>query len=374
MLVLTVNAGSSSIRLAAFRCEASGACAELAREAGARDARDRVALLRRFLRRVDAESPDAVAHRVVHGGARLVRSRRLDVYARSEIGRLAPLAPLHNPHTLQWVQACDELLGPEVAQVGVFDTAFYADLPDRARFYALPQELAAEQGLRRFGFHGIAHQALWRRWEELHPNQRGKGRVISLQLGAGCSVTATVDGRPLDTSMGFSPLEGLVMATRCGDLDPGVVIYLVRALGLTPDQLEELLNQRSGLLGVSGVSADMRELLASREPAAHRAIDLYCYRARKYLGAYLAVMGGADAIVFGGGVGEHAPVVRAGILEGLQWAGAELDAARNSAAVGGEACISCADSAVEAWVVPVDEAAVLAQEAMTVVQAQGAVA
>ena len=372
MLVLTVNAGSSSIRLAAFRCEASGACAELAREAGARDARDRVALLRRFLRRVGAEGPDAVAHRVVHGGARLVRSRRLDVNARSEIERLAPLAPLHNPHTLKWVEACDELLGPEVAQVGVFDTAFYADLPDRARIYALPQELAAEQGLRRFGFHGIAHRALWRRWEGLHPHRQGKGRVISLQLGAGCSVTATVDGRPLDTSMGFSPLEGLVMATRCGDLDPGVVIYLVRALGLTPDQLEELLNRRSGLLGVSGVSADMRELLASREPAAHRAIDLYCYRARKYLGAYLAVMGGADAIVFGGGVGQHAPVVRAGILEGLQWAGVELDAARNSAAVGGEACISRADSAVEAWVVPVDEAAVLAQEAMTVVQAQGA--
>jgi len=203
----------------------------------------------------------------------------------------------------------------------------------------------------------------------LRPDVADGGRVISFQLGAGCSVTAIDHGRPLDTSMGFSPLEGLVMATRGGDLDPGLVTFLQRVEGLNAADMEQLLNERSGLLGVSGTSADLRTLLAADDPRARLAIDLYCYRARKYLGAYLAVLGGADAVLFGGGVGEHAAVVRAGILAGFAWAGLRLDAVANTATVGREGRISKTDSRIEAWVIPVDEARVLATEALAAVAA-----
>ena len=314
--------------------------------------------------------PEAVAHRVVHGGERLVRSVLVDAPTRAEIQRLGTLAPLHNPQALAWMQACDDVLGTAVSQVAVFDTAFFAELPTVAHAYAVPRDLAASQGLRRYGFHGLAHRALWQRWQALHPQRNGRGRIISLQLGSGCSITANADGRPLDTSMGFSPLEGLVMATRCGDLDPGVLLALMRR-GATPAELEALLHEQCGLLGVSGSSGDMRVLLASSEPAARLAVDLYCYRARKYIGAYLAVLGGADAILFGGGVGENAPAVRAQILSGLEWAGIAVDATRNAAAVGNEACISTAGSRVAAWVIPVDEARILAEEAVAVLPTTG---
>ncbi|MFN2339488.1 MAG: acetate/propionate family kinase, partial [Gammaproteobacteria bacterium] len=188
-------------------------------------------------------------------------------------------------------------------------------------------------------------------------------RIISLQLGSGCSISAIRDGRPQDTSMGFTPLEGLVMATRSGDLDPGLLLYLQRHAGLDARQLEEILNHRSGLLGLSGSSGDMRELLASDSPGARQAIGLYCYRAAKYIGAYLAVLGGAQAIVFGGGVGEHAPLIRARILENLRWAGIHLDPAANEATIGQPACISASTSPVSIWVLPVDEASLMAEQA-----------
>ncbi|MBT9613627.1 MAG: acetate/propionate family kinase, partial [Burkholderiales bacterium] len=217
--------------------------------------------------------------------------------------------------------------------------------------------------------HGLAHQAMCRRWQALRPDIAGGGRVISFQLGAGCSITASERGIACDTSMGFSPLEGLVMATRSGDVDPGLVTYLQQAEGLSAEQVAQLLNHQSGLLGVSGLSGDMRKLLATDDPHARLAVALYCYRARKYLGAYLAVLGGADAILFGGGVGENAAAVRAAILDGFEWAGMRIDAAANLAATGREGCISAADSRVQAWVVPVDEAQILAQEALAVVAA-----
>jgi len=305
----------------------------------------------------------------VHGGARLTSTRRIDAAVEAEIERLAALAPLHNPVALAWIRACREALGVDLPQVAVFDTAFYAHLPEVARTYALPHALCERHGLRRYGFHGLAHQALWSRWRVLRPDVADGGRVISFQLGAGCSVTAIDHGRPLDTSMGFSPLEGLVMATRGGDLDPGLVTFLQRVEGLNAADMEQLLNERSGLLGVSGTSADLRTLLAADDPRARLAIDLYCYRARKYLGAYLAVLGGADAVLFGGGVGEHAAVVRAGILAGFAWAGLRLDAVANTATVGREGRISKTDSRIEAWVIPVDEARVLATEALAAVAA-----
>jgi len=368
MRVLTVNAGSSSIRLDVLAI-GPGAMQRVASHRGARQDGAAVSVVREFLARAGGEAVAAVSHRVVHGGERLVRPCFLDAGVEREIERLGPLAPLHNLPGLEWIRACREALGSAVPQAAVFDTAFFAELPESARTYALPRALAAKHGLRRYGFHGIAHEAMWRRWRTLRPDNAGGGRVVSLQLGAGCSIAAIHDGRPLDTSMGFSPLEGLVMATRSGDVDPGLLLYLQRVEGISPERLERLLNEESGLRGVSGMSGDMRALLGSSEPAARLAVELYCRRARKYVGAYLAVLGGADAILFGGGVGENAPEIRARILEGMAWAGIELDSERNRAAVGTPAALHRPGSRTEIHALAVDEAAILAEEAVAAVTA-----
>lgn len=359
MKLLTVNTGSSSVRLALYY-GGGGVLRLLAerRYAGENQPED---TLRDF---IGSERVDAVAHRVVHGGAKLAAPCVIDAAVEAEIERLGELAPLHNPRALAWIRACCELLGKEVSQVAVFDTGFYAALPEVARSYALPHQLAQRFGLRRYGFHGIAHQAMWRRWRQLRPDVAAGGRVISLQLGAGCSITAIADGVPQDTSMGFSPLEGLVMATRCGDLDPGLMLYLLRSGEMSNDELDRLLNHESGLLGMAGGN-DMRNLLVSSDPAAKLALDIYCYRARKYIGAYLAVLGGADAILFGGGVGEHAPEIRERTLEGMEWTGIVLDRERNHAAVSAEACIGSNGSPVAIWTIPVNEAQLLAEAAVS---------
>ncbi len=355
MRLLTVNTGSSSVKLALYAGD--GEVLRLLAERRHPGESQPENTLRDF---IGSARVDAVAHRVVHGGARLAAPCVIDSAVEAEIERLAALAPLHNPRALAWLRACRALPGTEVMQVAVFDTGFYAALPEVARSYALPQQLVQRLGLRRYGFHGIAHQAMWRRWRQLRPDIAEGGRVISLQLGAGCSITATADGVPQDTSMGFSPLEGLVMATRSGDLDPGLLLYLLRTGKMSGDELDHLLNQESGLRGMAGEN-DMRKLLASDEPAAQLAIALYCYRARKYVGAYLAVLGGADAILFGGGVGEHAPEIRERILAGMEWTGIVLNRERNLAAVGSEACLSQDDSQVAIWTIPVDEGQLLAE-------------
>lgn len=360
--ILTVNTGSSSIRLAAFRRCEDGLTLVAAAHYGCHTG-EAQAILGGFLAGNSLAAVEVMAHRVVHGGGRFAASCLLDAAVEGEIERLAVLAPLHNPVALAWIRAGRALLGAAVPQVAVFDTAFYTDLPAVARTYAIPAGLAEKHGLRRYGFHGLAHQGMVRRWCQLQPV--GARQVISLQLGAGCSITASVDGVALDTSMGFSPLEGLMMATRPGDIDAGLLLHLQQTEGLTPLRLERLLNHESGLLGVSGESADMRALLASTAPAARLAVAMYCYRARKYVGAYLAVLGGADAILFGGGVGEHAATVREKILTGMEWCGIALDSEKNRAAVGAEARISHQNSATEVWVIPVDEATILAQEAVT---------
>jgi len=372
MIVLTVNAGSSSIRLQVLQATGTG-LQRLADLHYAQPEQPPEEVLRELLSRLDGKPVDVIAHRIVHGGERLLASCLIDEQVEREIGRLAPLAPLHNPAALAWLATCRSLLGSKVPHVAVFDTAFYAGLPEVARHYALPRELAARAGLRRFGFHGLAHQRLLQRWRQLQPGAPADARVISLQLGAGCSITASRGGAPLDTSMGFSPLEGLVMATRCGDLDAGLLLHMQRELAMGAGEIDRLLNGASGLLGVSGASADMRVLLQSGDAAARFAVELYCYRARKYVGAYLAVLGGIDAVLFGGGVGEHAPVVRERILDGLEWAGIALDPRANQAAIGAEARIDpVGTTAPQAtvWVIPVDEAVVLAQQAL---QATGCV-
>lgn len=364
--ILTINTGSSSVRLAAFSAEMPLlplAAEHLDAEAGAPEE-----LLRAFLREHDLNAVAVVAHRIVHGGARFTAATLLDAEAERAIEDLSSLAPLHNPRALRWIAAARTVLGDKVFQVGVFDTAFFAGLPEVAATYALPRDLCKKHGIRRFGFHGLAHQAMNRRWRQLRPEVENGGRVISLQLGSGCSMAATLNGAPQDTSMGFSPLEGLVMATRSGDVDAGVLAYMQREAGLSAQQLEEMLNRQSGLLGVSEISGDMRDLLPASTRAARLAVELYCYRARKYIGAYLAVLGGADAIVLGGGVGENAAPVRERILSGLEWCGLLLDRDANAAAMGREARISTPHSKIEAWVVPVDEAASLAEEAFAIWQ------
>ena len=328
------------------------------------------AVLDEFARRHAPSGPDFVMHRVVHGGANLTSPCMLDAAVEAEIERLRALAPLHNGLALDWIRVAREAFGPEVSQAACFDTAFYAELPDAAAHYALPKDLSDQFEIRRYGFHGLAHQSML---DQLHAHRGADARrVISLQLGAGCSVTATDRGRPVDTSMGFSPLAGLVMATRSGDLDPAIVLHLVTQGGIAPAKLGRILNESSGLQGVSGQSGDMQALLASDTKDARLAVAMFCHRARQYVGAYLAVLGGADAIVFGGGIGEHAPVIRARLLDHLSWAGIQVDAARNEAvdAVRGGP-IHVDEMPVEIWVLPTDEGLVMADAARSLLNHGG---
>lgn len=373
MLVLTVNSGSTSAKLAAFALAGSGAQATLSRvctEHFSGAAVDPRAAIAAFIERL-GEPVRAAAHRVVHGGTALVGPARIDPPVEAALRALCALAPLHNPVSLAWIDAARSVCGPGVAQVAVFDTAFFADLPRVAREYALPRSHGEALGVRRYGFHGLAHRSMSRRWGERHPERPGGGRLITLQLGGGCSVAAIEAGRPLDTSMGFSPLEGLVMATRSGDVDPAAVAYLAQRTGASADRIVEMLNDESGLLGVSGLSGDMRVLADDASEEARFAIELYCYRARKYVGAFLAVLGGCDGIVFGGGVGEHMPQIRERILAPLGWAGIALDPRANRAACGTEARISAEGAAVAVEVLPVDEERELAAAAAALASPQG---
>jgi acetate kinase len=268
-------------------------------------------------------------------------------------------------------------LGSTVPMVAVFDTAFHRTMPEVARHYAIPTELADRHHIRRYGFHGIAHASLANGYAVCTGNSLKQARIITLQLGNGCSVTAIDKGKSVDTSMGFTPLEGLVMGTRSGDIDPSIVSYLSEREKVEPAEVERWLNQRSGLLGLSGRSNDMRELLRAVEQegdqCAEFAVDLFCYRVRKYLGAYLAVLGGADAIVFGGGIGENAPEVRKRICRNVEWCGVSLHPDRNRTAVGLSAGsggkISTDDSRVAVYVVAADEETWIAKETARCVRA-----
>jgi len=370
-IILTMNVGSSSLRLDAFGSNGAGPH-RLAALHEPVAAEPYTPILRDFVRMHGLENIVAVAHRIVHGGGAFTEPCLLHAKVEAAIAKLSYLAPLHNPPALAGVRACREALGSSLPQVAVFDTAFYAELPELAAIYALPRALTRKYALRRYGFHGIAHQAMWRRWRVLRPDLADGGRVISLQLGSGCSITAIKGNLPRDTSMGFSPLEGLVMATRPGDVDAGVLLHLQREAGLNGAALERILNRESGLLGTSGKSGDMRRLLASDDADARLAINLYCYRARKYIGAYVAALGGVDGILFGGGVGEHCPSIRAGILSGLECLGIALDSRANATTRGDESLVSASGSDVQAWVMAVDEALVLAREAENIVRRDAA--
>jgi acetate kinase len=365
MTLLTINSGSTSVKLALFEVAEHRALRQLDREQHDGANLDPRQLLGALAARLSAP-PQAIAHRVVHGGTHFTQPARIDATVLATIEQLAPLAPLHNPAALRWITAALETWSA-VPQAAVFDTAWFAGLPRRAAEYALAADIGVDAGVRRYGFHGLAHEAMWRAWCRLHPQLPGGGRLITLQLGGGCSMTASAAGRPLDTSMGFSPLEGLVMATRSGDVDAAVVPYLEQRLQLPGEKVIELLNSRGGLAGLSASLENPAQLLAEGSAQARFAVELYCYRIRKYVGAYLAVLGGCDGIVFGGGVGEHVPEVRAQALDGLAWAGIELDAALNANAHGGDVHIHSARSTVRVCVVSTDEESVLAEAAAAMI-------
>ena len=306
---------------------------------------------------------DAVGHRVVHGGERFREPVVINDDVVAAIDRLAEFAPLHNPGSIAGIKGARAALGSHIPMVAVFDTDFHRSMPLVASSYAIDVDLARKHGIRRYGFHGIAHASLAGIYADAVNRPLAQLRLITLQLGNGCSATAIDRGRSVDTSMGFTPLEGLVMGTRSGDLDPAVVGHLVRREGLSVDEVERLLNERSGLLGLSGLSGDMREILNAAEgkPDSRAALglDTFCYRVRKYIGAYLAVLGGADALVFGGGIGERSALIRARICDGMDWCGLRLDRSRNEAAVQvvpGEAVrISEASAPISCYVAGVDE-------------------
>jgi acetate kinase len=367
MIILTVNSGSTSVKWATYEVAATGQPRQVGAGQSSADEAGSHAALGAFLETLP-HKPDAVAHRVVHGGTRFTHPVLIDASVMAQIGELSELAPLHNPKALRWVKAAQDSCGPDVPQVAAFDTSFFAGLPRVAGEYALSAAVGIAHGVRRYGFHGLAHEAMSDRWQQLQPGLQAGGRLITLQLGGGCSVAALLAGRPLDTSMGFSPLEGLVMATRSGDIDAAVVPYLQRRLGRTSDEIIGQLNGESGLAGISGTSTDLGTLLASAAPQCQFAVDLYCYRARKYIGAYMTVLGGCDGIVFGGGVGEHVPGVRARILSGMQWAGIELDAEANELARGKELRISAPSSRIAVHVISVDEEQRLVAAALAILR------
>jgi len=295
------------------------------------------------------ELPDAIAHRVVHGGDRLGDLVRVDIPLLNQLRELGSLAPLHNGPALEGIEAT---LGVGVPMIAAFDTTFHRTLPPRAWRYALPDL----PGVRRYGFHGWSHRSVTERYAELSGNPLPT--IITLHLGSGCSATAIQRGRSVDTSMGFTPLEGLVMGTRPGDLDPGILMHLMYQ-GMTVNRIRTLLNHESGLQGLAGTS-DMRELLGRTDDAARLAVEIFCYRVLKYAGAYWAVLGGAEAIVFTGGIGENSPEIRRRVADGLAWTGLEMDERRNAA---GEERISSLSSRPAAYSIRTDEERLIAREA-----------
>ena len=309
----------------------------------------------------------AVGHRVVHGGERFTESAIITDEVLRAIEDCIELAPLHNPANVKGIAAARETLGAGLPQVAVFDTAFHQTLPEKAFLYALPYQLYRRHKIRRYGFHGTSHRYVAYRYRTLLDIPREQVHIITLHLGNGCSMAAIKGGNSIDTSMGLTPLEGLVMGTRSGDLDAAIIEFLCSKEGLTVQEVESLLNKQSGLLGISGLTNDMRELLAesseNNDRRAKLAIEIFCYRAAKYIGSYLAAMNGADAIIFAGGIGENSPEVRRLICENLSWCGIELDAQINQTLTNGrEGLISQEAAKLKVFVIPTNEELLIARD------------
>ncbi len=314
------------------------------------------------------EEVEAVGHRVVHGGEEFASSVLMTPEVVAQIEQCSVLAPLHNPANLRGYHAARTIL-PDVPHVAVFDTAFHQTMPAHAFLYGIPFQFYTKHHLRRYGFHGTSHRFVIFRASQMLGWKREESRFITCHLGNGCSVAAVDHGKSVDTSMGFTPLEGLLMGTRCGDMDPAIIPWLMAMEEMTLHQINTMLNKHSGLYGVSGVSSDMRELLRARADGNRRAdvaFRMFCYRIAKYIGAYAAAMGGVDAVIFTGGIGENSPEVRQEALQNLGFMGLELDRERNAELVGGEGEISTEDSAVKALVIPTNEERVIARDVVRV--------
>jgi len=370
--ILVINCGSSSVKYRLYDGTTVHDKGKVERigEAGGGPA-DHDAALSAVLDRLDVTGLAAVGHRVVHGGMAFAEPTPIDDSVVATIRDLIPLAPLHNPANLAGIEVARRLL-PGIPHVAVFDTAFHRTMPEAAAMYAIDRETADRFGVRRYGFHGTSHAYVSRRTAALLGRSSEHTNTITLHLGNGASACAVEKGRSVATSMGLSPLEGLVMGTRSGDLDPTVVFHLRRAGGMNVDDIDDLLNHRSGLLGVAGAN-DMREVLRKQEagdPAAVLAFDVYCRRIKQYVGGYYALLGRVDAITFTAGVGEHAAPVRTAALAGLERLGIEVDETRNRGAVGHsrELVISAPGAAVTVCVVPTDEELEIATQTRATVE------
>jgi len=379
-LVLTLNAGSSSLKFALFEAEDAGAAVARGQVSGLGTAEPRIAfpnaasepvaadthadamaiILDHMGRRADLRPIRAVGHRVVHGGPDHAEPCRIDASLLETLAALTPLAPLHLPGNIDAILAARAAM-PAVPHVACFDTAFHRTIPPIRQRFGLPRALH-DQGILRYGFHGLSYQHVAGTLLGNDPRLAG-GRVIAAHLGNGASLCALAAGVSVETSMGLTALDGLMMGTRCGSLDPGVVLHLLHAHGMEADAVETLLNHRSGLLGVSGLSPDMRVLLASREPAAREAVALFAWRAAREAGAMMVALGGLDGLVFTGGIGEHAWQVRQEIADHLASAGVRLDPGANTANL---PVISSAESAVVVRIIPADEEQVIAHATRTV--------
>jgi acetate kinase len=362
--VLVINAGSSSVKGSLFDLGAEGPVLKVhgqvegigtPQASGPKDHDEALAfMVGKLTAGRPGWRPAGVGHRVVHGGTRHRLPALIDPAVRAYLGSLVPLAPLHQPANLQGIDAAARAF-PGVPQVACFDTAFHHGRPFVAEAFALPRRLY-DEGVRRYGFHGLSYEYIVRAMQTTAP-EAARGRMVIAHMGNGVSMAAVRDGKPVETTMGFTALDGLPMGTRCGQIDPGVLLYLLDEKKLTPAQLAELLYKQSGLLGLSGVGSDMRDLLTSSEPHAQEAVDYFVYRATWYTGALAAALGGLDALVFTAGIGQHASGIRERICRGLAWLGLELDDQANAAH---RTRITTPGSKVSAWVVPTDEERMIA--------------
>ena len=388
--IVALNAGSSSVKFALFEVGGAGqlevavrgqiegvgatphftarnaAGSELPQDGLPQDG-DHDALLGWLLQWVQAhlgaDTLAAVGHRVVHGGRDFIDPVRLTADTVAALDALTPLAPLHQPHSLAPVRAI-MALAPDLPQVACFDTAFHHSMPAVATRFALPREYG-DEGVRRYGFHGLSYEYIARRLHETAPDL-ASSRVVVAHLGNGASLCAMRNGRSIDTTMGFTALDGLVMGTRCGTLDPGVVLYMLQQKGLSAADVEQVLYKKSGLLGVSGLSSDMRTLVASPEPAAQEAVELFAHRIARETAALAGSLGGLDGFVFTAGIGEHAPEIRAAVCERLRWLGVTIDPAANARHA---ERLGAADSRVDVRVIPTDEEAMIAHHTQAVLAA-----
>jgi acetate kinase len=310
----------------------------------------------------------AVGHRVVHGGESFSESQLITSDVIKEIARCMDYAPLHNPPNLKGIRATQALL-PDAPQVAVFDTAFHQTMPNHAYMYGLPYVLYKRHGIRRYGFHGTSHLFVSERLSELTRNPLENQKVITCHLGNGCSVAAIKEGKSIDTSMGFTPLEGLLMGTRSGDLDPAIVLHIMNKEELTMHEANTMLNKHSGIQGLSGISSDMREIEEEYDEnnRARLAFNVFCYRLKKYIGAYAAAMGGLDAIVFTGGIGENSSMARDLVLNDLEFLGIQVDSELNQADEKGEREISKKNSRVKIFVIPTNEELVIALDTVRII-------